>query len=562
VAGYLASPGGQTLKLRLWNGIGAVDKKRVYVDGPLDVDWTRKDLTWWFEYRASGPQRGPLKLRWELSKAPFPAWGPWHPVAGFGLTGPVDGAKEFRVDLSPLAPRPPGWGPVSAIPAQSAGVSAPVTAAVPQPAPSSPHLPDLGGAVLPDAPKTKLPPKKPQPPKTATAAGSLGAGPAAVQGEPVAPALLSLYLRVVPVDAEGAPGGPASNAVELRFGPQEKPPPFSFEVAWPDVAFAGYRAVRPYDFDWQCWVVASQDWTDPISGQVILPKGTKMNLCEKEDTNLVEDMVETIGSFAQMLGGFVDWLSHSYASLKSELLSAVAKAIPGCSGSPPCEGALEMGLNAGLAAVGMPPELPDFEQLQAMGEGYLVDMIAQQAAQTGVPFAEDAARAAVKEMIAQGKEAATSGGSGSSLWIPDLSRQYKPLLVTVRVANPSAKPTTAVYLEVAETGSSRYLSQTLPVPPLAPQESYEIAVALRPADDPAAWMEEFSGGQADPLTSLGTYLKELPKAQAAHQAWKDKYTAGHVKLQVSLRPQWNPSTGYQVAFQKTCQAAASACLVP
>ncbi|MHB8764936.1 MAG: DNA polymerase III subunit gamma/tau domain-containing protein [Deferrisomatales bacterium] len=549
LAGYLASPPGPTLRLKLWNGIGAVDGKRVYVDGPVDVDWERKDLRWWFEYRASGAQRGPLKLRWELSKATFPAWGAWHPVSGFSLTGPVEGTKHFQVDLAPLAPRPPGWAQkATAMPKGALGRGGAAT------------MPGAGGG---GAPGKKKSAQKPQP-----AAGSPAGGPAAAQlaagaaSAPVAPALLSLYLRVVPVDAGGAPVGPASNAVELRFGPPEKQPAFSFDIAWPEVTFASYRAVRPYDFDWQCWVVASQDWVDPVSGQVIFPKGTKKNLCEKEDTDLVEDIIDAIGSFAEMLGDFVDWVSDTYASLKSELISAVASAIPGCSGSPPCEGALEMGLNAGLAAVGMPPDLPDFEQLQAMGEGYLVDMIAQQAAQTGVPFAEEAARAAVKEMIAQGKEAMTSGGGGSSLWIPDVSRQYKPLLVTLRVGNTLPKPTTADYLEVAETGSSRYLPRKVPVPPLDPQESYEIAVSLEPTQDPGAWMEEFSGAGSGPFGTLTTYVEELPKAQAAHTAWKNQYSQGHVKLKASMRPQFGSETGYHVPFEKTCQAGApGGCLV-
>ena len=86
-------------------------------------------------------------------------------------------------------------------------------------------------------------------------------------------------------------------------------------------------------------------------------------------------------------------MSKTYSTLKNEVASTLVSVIPGCASDPDCAGAVQMGLNAGLAALGMPPDLPDFEQLQAMGEGYLVDAVAQQvAAQTNLPGADDAAK--------------------------------------------------------------------------------------------------------------------------------------------------------------------------
>ena len=117
-----------------------------------------------------------------------------------------------------------------------------------------------------------------------------------------------------------------------------------------------------------------------------------------------------MGGFIEMMGDFVDWVSKTYASLKSAVASKLVSVIPGCSSNPKCAGAIEMGLNAGIAELGMPPDLPDFDQLQAMGEGYLLDAVAQQvAAQTNLQCTDDPAKAALKEFIAQGKEAMQGG---------------------------------------------------------------------------------------------------------------------------------------------------------
>jgi hypothetical protein len=339
------------------------------------------------------------------------------------------------------------------------------------------------------------------------------------------------------------------------------------------VSFVSYRPVQGYTFDWQCWVEASRDIAAPDflsagvdpgtnAGTVLLfPKGATRNICEKDDGNIVEDFVDAVGGFIEMMGSFVDWVSQAYSSLKSAVASKLVSVIPGCSSDPVCKGAVAAGLNAGMAALGMPPDLPDFEQLQAMGEGYLVDAVAQQvAANTNLPFADEAAKAALKEFIEKGKEA-MQGGSGSSPWIPDDSKQYKPLLLTLAVSNPSTSGATpAMYMEVSEPGGTRYKSRTVAVPSLAPGQSVKAAVSLDPVSDPKAWMESLPTAQeaAQVLANAGALLKKTDAAKGALNDWRARYLTGVVNLQAALKL---PPFVNKIAYQTSCFASQQGCLV-
>jgi hypothetical protein len=550
---------GSRTKLEVWDGKPMpAAHQRIYVPGPVDIDWAKKSLQWWFQAITTAPGAVTGKFRWEMSRAPFPEFAAWQPIPGYGYTGSASGV-QFPITLDSYAPRPPDW---------------PVTvSASAQPAPTVGGRGSgagSGGAPPPTFSQTSSLPADLLMPKSA------GRGQAVVAAKPSAklPVSLSLYVRVVALDKAGNAADLPSNQVELRFGPAEKAPPFDMNPKyWPEVSFVSYRPVQGYTFDWQCWVKASKDITAPdflTAGVnagttdktvVLFHEGDTRNSCEKDDGNIVDDFVDAVGGFVDLLGSFVNWVSNAYSSLKAEVASKLVSVIPGCSDSTVCQGAVQAGLNAGLAALGMPPDLPDFEQLQAMGEGYLVDAVAQQvAAQTNLPFAEDAAKTALKEFIDKGKES-LQGGSGSSPWIPDDSKQYKPLLLTLAVSNPStAGSTPAMYLEVSEPGGSRYEPRTVAVPGLAPGQSVNVSIALKPLKDPKAWMEllptqeELSKMALQPAVILG----KSNQAEAALKDWRAAYLTGTVQLQAALKL---PPFVYKVAYQTACVAGMPACVV-
>ena len=524
--------------------------QRVYVAGPVSLDWAQANLTWWFRVSTASKTAVPGKGRWEMSRAPFPDWAAWTPEPGFGFAGSTDGV-QFTIDLGPFAPRPPGW-----VSSASTAIQPKGGAAIAGPEPYSPQsLP--GPSMKRDVPNDLVPASRTGPRDFDPTLGNL-------------PVATSLFVRVVPLDAAGKDADLPSNSVELQFGPARKPPLFDVTPNWPKVKIVSTRPVRAYSWDWECWVVASRDQTIVTTK---IAKGTKLDTCHPPDTDWAENAVDAIGSFADLLKDAINWASGFYKDLKTKFISTLVDIIPGCSGSKACKYAIKTGLEAGMAAVGMPPELPDFDQLQAMGEGYLVEVMAEQAAATGVPFAQDAAEAGLKEMIAQGKAAATSGGAGSPMWVPDKEKQYAPLLVNLLLSNSSQTKTPTAYLKLAEVGGNRYQGRTLTVPALDPGQTLKVSVTLTPTVDPKAWMnlrpstheQMLAAAETAPraMTSAGppestlisqteSNTKKYAQAKAALDTWRQKYTTGSLVLRGDLSL---PPLGYKAgAAQNSCIA--------
>lgn len=102
---------------------------------------------------------------------------------------------------------------------------------------------------------------------------------------------------------------------------------------------------------------------------------------------------DPIGTLTEVVGGFLsplEWLVNSVAggweSLKKFAVNAVASGIDelGIPCGTSCKSVLSAGLEVGLAAAGIPPTLPNFEQLKQQGLDYVA---AQVASQTGLPSA-------------------------------------------------------------------------------------------------------------------------------------------------------------------------------
>ena len=525
--------------LQVWDGKPMLDSQRIFVPGPVDVDWGRTPLPWWFQVTTTAPTAVVVKGRWEMSRTGFGDWGAWTPLPGIGYTGPVDSSR-FVIALDPFAPRPPDWPVKVSLAGQLApvaqakgggGGSGSISTLPPQFAQASSLPPDL----------------RIQQPGQTGQAGKVPAFPS------ILPVSLSLYVRVVLVDTNGKDADLPSNAVELRFGPPKTAPTFNMDPKyWPVVTFVSYRPVQGYTFDWQCWVKAAKDikTTDPFSNAsvILFHAGDTRSTCDSS-SSILDDFVDALGGFVDILKSFINWVSNAYSSIKEFAVSKLVSVIPGCSDSPPCQFAVQAGLNTGLAALGMPPDLPDFDQLQAMGEGYLVDAIAQQvAAKTNLPFAEEATKAALQEMIDKGKQTLHGGGSGSSAWIPDDSKQYKPLFATFAVTNPSAThPTPAMYLELSEPGGSTYTPTTVAVPGLAPGKSVKVSIALKPVKDPKAWMGLLPT-QKD-YGNVGVWFQKMESAKKALQNWRTAYLTGAVKLRATLKlPPFVEKTVYESSF--------------
>ncbi len=61
-------------------------------------------------------------------------------------------------------------------------------------------------------------------------------------------------------------------------------------------------------------------------------------------------------------------ITDAYSAAKNAIIGAIADVIPYCNDSSICQGAIEAGINYGLTALtGMPPDLPNYEELVSQG---------------------------------------------------------------------------------------------------------------------------------------------------------------------------------------------------
>jgi hypothetical protein len=331
--------------------------------------------------------------------------------------------------------------------------------------------------------------------------------------------------------------------VILEFGDPPKPagPDFSADaLKLPKVAFQSASGLRPEAPDVMCWLVAAQDIK--VGPSVVFKKGAKNNVCAPRDEAWYEEIANVFESFAGLISGAVNYVSKVYNNAKAKLVASLSGAI-GC-----CASVIDLAVNAGLAAIGMPPSLPSFDQLLAGAQGDLEDYLAHQIVNAApVPVPQEVAKKAVHEMIESSKGALKGGSSsgGAPQWVPDPERQYRPFVMTLKISNPHGVHSPAVLMKISEA-SGHFLTKQIQVPKLAPGQSMSLPVAMTPAVDPAHWRTLMpDGADLSTWTSqygmnlakvLEEYNKAAQQAQAALKQWSAEYGEQHRTFTVTLNP--------------------------
>lgn len=529
--------------VRVWQGPGCWEPDdsqpppACFVRGPVKADWEKKAelLDWWFEWKTEQP--GTASAVWQLSRYPLPPLDAgWKSPPGLVARGtlpdpaPAGTGMNFRIGLGAFAPRPPWW------PQPLSLADQPVRHGeqnVPGRSPSVLGRKPSSGSTAP-APTPRASRRAGATEATYAGApvpGTVGSGSvAAADSFAALPPSNQLHVRVVPLDAKGQPVGRPGNTVTVEFVPFEAPPPARV-VVLPDVQISGYRPVRSDAFDFRCHLEATRDFK--VGGFVLAEKGEKKNVCD-DDSDLIGDIVDAVGDFFELLAEAVDWASKTYADLKQKAVDSVASGLSGL-GVPchaPCKLALQAGLDYGLAATGMPPSLPDFDQLQDMGEGYVAKVVSEElTAQTGVPVPEEVVQKAVHDFIETGADALKQG-KDLPVWIPDSSYRYRPPAVTLVVQAGHQSTVPPVSLTLREKGGGRYLPATVKIPALAPDEQVKIIVALTPTKDPGAWQALLPS--ASDFAMSKTYFQKLDAAAKALASWQSSYLGGELQLVVEM----------------------------
>lgn len=220
------------------------------------------------------------------------------------------------------------------------------------------------------------------------------------------------YARVTPMAGNRQAGAP-SEMVTIHYGPAqeggsplEPPPPGIYEVH-----IAGFEPiVFPRSELWGCVRIARNDrYTgkrDPANPWSTIPVGTV--ICPEVHEGQGEQ--PWYQELWDSVGGAAGRAARSYEGVRNAVVDEVASTAPSCGDG--CRAGLGLGLDTALATTGLPPGLASLDSLSEISKGYLVGLLAEQAA--GDCGEESACRAAIEEGLGALKEAARAGGSNAA----------------------------------------------------------------------------------------------------------------------------------------------------
>ncbi|MFN2275819.1 MAG: hypothetical protein ACK2TX_13350, partial [Anaerolineales bacterium] len=206
-----------------------------------------------------------------------------------------------------------------------------------------------------------------------------------------------LYVRVLPMSGDALAGEPSPPAI-VYLGPAQEqtnpyvPPPEKLPDIY-TVHIDSFQTISGPYLPWGCVQIQSIDENqypkDPYN-QALLPGLREAMTSGSAYCPAVykgEGSPGPLESFLDFAGSGLSWISEFYEDIKNEVVDIIAEvintAIPGlCEGSveegSTCHKLLKQGLEAGLTALGIPPELPNVEQLIKNGRAYLVAELAEE----------------------------------------------------------------------------------------------------------------------------------------------------------------------------------------
>lgn len=188
--------------------------------------------------------------------------------------------------------------------------------------------------------------------------------------------------------------------------------------------------------------------------QIVIPRVLKPGYLvyfappKEEDKEWYQELFDGIVDFfkdlAKIATQIVNQVSAAYNGLKSGLINFVADLCP----IPALKGAFKTALeglvNYGLVAVGLPPTLPNFDELSSMSLDYLADVALTEA---GIPANQmtDAVTVEIAGSIGEEIKKAASHSDMNPVGAPflklDPAYSYRPAYVDVQISNNSAYPT-------------------------------------------------------------------------------------------------------------------------
>ncbi|MDW7667324.1 MAG: S-layer homology domain-containing protein [Bacillota bacterium] len=181
----------------------------------------------------------------------------------------------------------------------------------------------------------------------------------------------------------------------------------------------------------------------------VLVEGTKVYFPppKEEQKSWYQQLYEGIVNFfkdvVSIVKDITNQVSAAYANLKKDLIAFVVDLCPVDALKGPFKTALEGMVNAGLMSLGIPPTLPNFDELSEMSMDYFTEVVLTE---TGIPqnewtddLVEDITNAIIKEVDESTKYADVNPLDVGFLKL-DPDYLYQPGYVDIKISNYKTKP--------------------------------------------------------------------------------------------------------------------------
>lgn len=304
---------------------------------------------------------------------------------------------------------------------------------------------------------------------------------------------LNLHARAIIISFTDKPGelkGYITPTSHFLYSPKaeliacDPPVEHPIDVYVPDVTIMEYNTIHYPDFSngpTTCNVISTKQDKALFGGEPICPAiGTKQNFC-REDKGILDYITDFFGDLIDFLESVVNFLSRVWDSLKNACVSLIANFIPGCSSSGWCTGVISGCLDTGLTALGIPPSIPNFSELQNMGVEYLAASIGE-----SVGVSPELVKPGLDKMKGAIEEQYTQSGDLCG-WKPDPAFQGRPAYMNITLTNNQGRwiPGGTIYVRDVFT-DSRGLQQSvfrtsqpgIPYPAMKPGVSFTVPVIL------------------------------------------------------------------------------------